>query len=375
VSTSATSALVPTAATAAAVIPFHCVICFEEFNFDTRYPVVLPCGHTYVCFLCCTRLNRCMECRTPLFIYTANLTTGQGNTSTSNGCGGSTNLRGPPLYPQHSRHHHQAPSSPHSHAYANIHPPQQQDCSIALPLPKNIVLISMMEAAGCQASVQKEPEHDTSKRCSHKYDQENDAGKETKETEGEEDDDDEDEFDVNRIIMGMMTIAGSCGSYVVRDPQGLIVLPNHPKEATTTMPYHRENNESSSSSSSELQGVACQESTIGTETQERSEEDDNRSEEDDNNSLIHDDQDDQHDPSDYDTRLHKPLPIMFGQTVQVVSFKDGVAKLARGSGYICANSSQLVKGLSTCSKGCTISFQFIDRLTPLLSCRISTLCL
>jgi hypothetical protein len=27
---------------------FHCMICFEEFHPDDRYPVVLPCGPTYV---------------------------------------------------------------------------------------------------------------------------------------------------------------------------------------------------------------------------------------------------------------------------------------------------------------------------------------
>lgn len=42
------------------------MICFEEFDPQTNYPVVLPCGHTYVCVECANRLDRCMECRTPL---------------------------------------------------------------------------------------------------------------------------------------------------------------------------------------------------------------------------------------------------------------------------------------------------------------------
>mmetsp|Transcript_5704 Transcript_5704/g.14245 ORF Transcript_5704/g.14245 Transcript_5704/m.14245 type:complete len:136 (+) Transcript_5704:311-718(+) len=45
---------------------FHCMICFEEFDNETRFPVVLPCGHTYVCNVCAQRLDKCMECRTPL---------------------------------------------------------------------------------------------------------------------------------------------------------------------------------------------------------------------------------------------------------------------------------------------------------------------
>lgn len=38
------------------------------------------------------------------------------------------------------------------------------------------------------------------------------------------------------------------------------------------------------------------------------------------------------------------LRLRFGQTIQVVSFVDGVASLARGRGYIVATNEQLVKG-------------------------------
>jgi len=47
---------------------FHCVICFEAFHLVDRPPVVLPCGHTYLCEPCSKRLKRCMECRTSLFL-------------------------------------------------------------------------------------------------------------------------------------------------------------------------------------------------------------------------------------------------------------------------------------------------------------------
>mmetsp|Transcript_26453 Transcript_26453/g.56836 ORF Transcript_26453/g.56836 Transcript_26453/m.56836 type:complete len:120 (+) Transcript_26453:218-577(+) len=51
---------------ASSAFSFHCMICFEEFDPQTNYPVVLPCGHTYVCIACANRLDKCMECRTPL---------------------------------------------------------------------------------------------------------------------------------------------------------------------------------------------------------------------------------------------------------------------------------------------------------------------
>mmetsp|Transcript_11042 Transcript_11042/g.23466 ORF Transcript_11042/g.23466 Transcript_11042/m.23466 type:complete len:115 (+) Transcript_11042:751-1095(+) len=46
---------------------FHCIICYEEFDIETRFPVVLPCGHTYICNECAHKIDYCTECRTPLF--------------------------------------------------------------------------------------------------------------------------------------------------------------------------------------------------------------------------------------------------------------------------------------------------------------------
>ena len=51
---------------ASSAFSFHCMICFEEFDPDVNYPVVLPCGHTYVCATCAGRIDMCMECRAPL---------------------------------------------------------------------------------------------------------------------------------------------------------------------------------------------------------------------------------------------------------------------------------------------------------------------
>jgi len=51
---------------ASSAFSFHCMICFEEFDPEVNYPVVLPCGHTYVCATCAGRIDMCMECRAPL---------------------------------------------------------------------------------------------------------------------------------------------------------------------------------------------------------------------------------------------------------------------------------------------------------------------
>lgn len=262
--------MVSTAAAAAAVIPFHCVICFEEFNLGLRFPVVLPCGHTYVCNPCARKINRCMECREPLFLRPDNVP----KTPPTNSHRG-----GPPLYPQ--GRYHQAPASPVPATSASHHEP------IPLPLPKNIVLMSMMEAAERQ---QREDERNKIKEEKNKQVDENDDSSSSSSSSTDDDDDEEDEmYDLNRIISGMVTFSGPCGTYAVKYSEGLAVLPHHPEKH-------------------------CKSETDADANKEQNE------------------------------ATPEPFTIVKGQTVQVVNFQDGVATLARGAGYIVATSSQLVKG-------------------------------
>ena len=46
----------------------NCVICFDSFDEKRHYPVILPCGHTFVCNECASRLDNCHECRQSLFV-------------------------------------------------------------------------------------------------------------------------------------------------------------------------------------------------------------------------------------------------------------------------------------------------------------------
>ena len=50
-------------------LSFHCIVCYNVFDSEINYPVVLTCGHTYVCVNCAKRLIKCMECRISL-LYT-----------------------------------------------------------------------------------------------------------------------------------------------------------------------------------------------------------------------------------------------------------------------------------------------------------------
>lgn len=258
------------AAAAASVVPFHCIICFNEFNMTTRPPVVLPCGHTYVCAPCSKRLRRCMECREPLFIAApASKHPPTLNTS-------SWDRTAPPMYStrggRYSPSTQQQPVTPPQPGSA----PPERPLQIALPIPKNVVLLAMMEAAQRQ---EKEllltEESDSSSGSSGAC----------------QTDDEEEEYDLNRIISGMATLSGPCGTYAVRERQGLAVLSTDPRK------------------------------------EQRAREEEKKTEEEKDKAQQRD-----------------PFSLEFGQTVQLVDFEDGIAKLARGRGYIVASSAQLVKG-------------------------------
>jgi len=254
------------AAAAASVIPFHCVICFDEFNTTDRPPMVLPCGHTYVCLSCTKRLKRCMECREPLFL-SAKGTNTRGSTPSIYNRGGRYSPLHPPLTPPQSSVQGTPPAP------------------IALPIPKNLVLLSMMEASERHANIEAE--------CQTVVEEE-----EARSEEQDEEEEDE-EFDLNRIISGIATLAGPCGTYAVKEEGGLAVIPFDPRK----------------------KGQADEGKIEAIEL------------------------------------VKEPFPLEKGQTVQVVDFSDGVAKLAREMGYIVGTTSQLVKGerLLRCREQDTLS--------------------
>lgn len=236
------------AAATAAVVPFHCIVCFDEFSLtQNRPPVVLPCGHTYVCAPCAKRLKRCMECREPLF-YTFK--------PPSN-----ARTPAPPAPSMYGRYSPNAPSTP-------PYPPQQQlQQQIPCSIPKNIVLISMMEAAERQA---RELRDDTNGSMSVA--------------------EEEEEYDLNRILAGLTTFAGPCGTYAVKE-SGLVWS----------------SEDTAAERADDLQVTASTDSI----------------------------------------EISQPCLLEPGQTVQVVRWEPGRAKLAREMGYVMAHPSQLVKGASS----------------------------
>jgi len=170
---------------------------------------------------------------------------------------------------------------------------------IPLPLPKNTVLMGMMEAAERQAKLleesglkntmeEKKADDAASSSSSHV------PGKVSPDASHQQ----TSYFDP--LIAGLDVLVGSSGTYAVREPLGLAVLPFDPNKS------HQDDDE---------------------------EEDDES------------DTDDSADPRISRRTSREPFTIEEGQLVQVVGVDEGVYQLARGAGYIVASVNQLVKGM------------------------------
>jgi hypothetical protein len=247
----------------------HCMICYEEFNTRDRAPVVLPCGHTYICEVCAKRLKKCMECREPLFWippYKALPPVLNMNSARS-----PQTLR----YTGGARHRYSpGPQTPPHPAHGGVGGAGfvQKEEPIPLPLPKNTVLLEMIESAERQARLieeQKQKHHKT-----------------RTETETSEEDD---VILLNPTLAGRTAMSGACGTYAVKEPLGLAVLPFDPN-------------------------------------------------------LRHDGRKEPTWEEKKTEEAREPFTIEDGQTVQVVAEEDGVYQLARGVGFIVASVNQLVKG-------------------------------
>jgi Zinc finger, C3HC4 type (RING finger) len=354
------------AAAAASVIPFSCIICFDEFDSQERPPMILPCGHTYVCLPCTKRLKRCMECRQPLFLpapIPAAAAAHQQHHAV-------TKAPHPPHLPPHGTthyyHHHQqqqqqpyyqltqqqrlaqrygtpalpdvAPLTPPQWALANSH-----NQRIPLPIPKNLVLLSMMEAAERQARINNELS------LALREEENSDDDDDGESNDDDDDEEDEEAFDLNKIITGMATLSGPCGTYAVREKGGLVVVRADPRRRRNDSNNDNKKNDDPTTTTIILERKSSKESSESTtpeegETDEKKEEDGDvvaatataAAEEEQELLLL------------VQEGPQSPIPLEYGQTVQVVAFEDGVAKLARSKGYVLGNSSQLVKGTCFC---------------------------
>ena len=274
---------------------FHCMICFEEFHAEDIYPVVLPCGHTYVCNVCAERLDKCMECRTPLF--TTIPRTGPSQRTP----------RGPNSPPGARSQWSSARSGGHNPRTSGEFSPPQPPIKKRLPLPKNVVLLSLMEATELATQdVQKKYSGSPSNKDS------NDMSQQALQSMGSMVD--AEEVEEEKIKEGTSLALSVAGTYAVAHREGLDIFPSRP----TTLVLE----ESGSLNDEDVDALV------------RFFHLDNKADNESVNSKTNSPGADYNDPA----------RLGFGDRVQVVSVEGGWAKLARGYGYVRADRNQLVKG-------------------------------
>uniref|UniRef100_A0A7S3LHN1 RING-type domain-containing protein n=1 Tax=Amphora coffeiformis TaxID=265554 RepID=A0A7S3LHN1_9STRA len=299
---------------AATSFSFHCMICYEGFdNSVSRYPVVLPCGHTYVCNACGERLDRCMECRTPLYVT---FDPNEGKAAAANpqpqeirGSPGSWNRSAVSIRGRGGASH----LSPNPQARQ---PPKV--IKKRIPLPKNVVLLSLIEAtelatvdvhnqfstksedsgdAGCPPTPENRPDHKHIIQSMQSLDE-------------------EERNEEEKIQIATSLSVGAGGTYAVAAKEGLTMFPQRPPKQ---IPMKKQ-------------------SSVGSGGENESDVDD----------LVDDFQRSHFEPKG--SHL-----LDYGDRVQIVSIdKDGWAKLARGYGYVSADKNSIVKVGGAVDRACRL---------------------
>lgn len=250
---------------------------------EKRYPVVLPCGHTYICNACAVRLDKCMECRTPLYTI---VNPGNPNSPSS----AQSNLE------------RRYRSTNASQAKPNT-PIKKR-----LPLPKNLVLMSLIEATELAAeNVRSHQKQGPSLTESPKISLATTSIFDT------EDDDERDE--AAKIRAGTSLAISDCGTYAVAANDGLEIFPSRPASATS----RAEDEDSEGDVDTLVRFFHLEHSKQDSEKREAS-------------SVI--------------ANEATQGKLSLGDRVQIVSMENGWAKLARGYGFVKADKLQLVKGES-----------------------------
>jgi len=136
-----------------------------------------------------------------------------------------------------------------------------------------------------------------------------------------------------QLISGYASLSGACGTYAVREPEGLVVLPTDPSRPKYHITKNDEKKEGSDHSSALFNNILDDEnSLVDTEGSSRS-----------LRSLWKR----KGSPSRSSSIRREPFSIAEGQKVQVVGVMEsndqGVYQLARGAGYVVATTKQLVK--------------------------------
>jgi hypothetical protein len=268
------------------------MVCFEEFDTDKRFPVVLPCGHTYICNECACRLDKCVECRTPLVELIPRK-------------GPPPNVRG---------------RGPAARNNVQVNAPPTPPIKKRLPLPKNVVLMSLIEATDIAAENVQGRQHEPSLHESPMI-----VAPSILDLE-----DDEEE----KIRTGTTLAISDCGTYAVAAKDGLEIFPSRPESMQSLGLEHSEEDVDTlvrffhMDHKLDLHDDAVGPALVPSASPSHEE------------TIQEDKKVDEGSPR----KEAPPVRLSWGDRVQIVSTQNGWAKLARGYGYVRAGAQQLVKG-------------------------------
>jgi len=199
---------------------------------------------------------------------------------------------------------------------------------IRIPLPKNVVLLSLMEAmdfASENANALRAKESSAPKEADKPFAESNPPPP----MHDLSSSDLPEENEMEKIKLSTSIVTGACGTYAVACKQGLIISQEgsgtaldhlHGTQRQTSNPWDNEVD-------TFLHSISSEDSSPDQDVDRR-----NRGKKKGNSKV---------DKNESDT-----LKINFGDRVQIVSMVDGWAKLARGYGFIkCKNANDLVKGM------------------------------
>jgi hypothetical protein len=238
------------------------------------------------------RLTKCMECRESLFV--------QNDPTTI------------PYRPENQITNNNDPNSRYSNRSAsvrslpsNVRPSVFSLRNKRLPLPKNIVLLSLIDATSVLSSSTQHQSNHTSQI----EDYESSGNIQVSLSYDEKENEDQEE----RLQIGTWLAASGCGTYVITNIQGVQVYP--------TIELHQDSNDDDDDDddittksldfASRSQDITCDE-TFG---------------------MFHSSDD------------HKPIYLRKGDRVQIVYIENGWAKLARDYGFIPIGDKNIVRGM------------------------------
>jgi len=242
-----------------------------------------------------------------------------------------------PLYVIVARPHQQRPERIPSYRTPRQPPsPPMPPIKKRLPLPKNVVLLSLIEATelATEDATKSEASPRGHKNDMYEYSNATESGHHRRHTTGDDNSIavivDAEDLEEERIKLGTSMAVSVAGTYAVTDPKGLPIYATRPSRAQTEDAFRKDH--SQQTSDEDVDKLVRyfhldQQMNIDSTEDELKE---NRAKE------------------------QPPAQLSCGDRVQVVAIEGGWSKLARGYGYVQADDNKLVKVGNSVDRACKL---------------------